>query len=151
MAKRITVYPNPQALQILGDTTPELNRALEVQSELIARATAAISEQFSRGEWSYLADCFNGTIFEPRFSNLGDSLAHSVEDQDEFYQTGTKWGVDAAALAVKLRQLSYIEAWAVVTAVSWFWERHAHIDFDHADWWTIEMRLKAVPAVEAGD
>jgi hypothetical protein len=146
MAKRITVYPNPQAVQILGNTTPELNRALEVHSQQIVRATVSVSQLLSRGEWSYLADCFNGTIHEPRFSDIGDCLAQSVEDQDEFYQTGTKWGVDAAALAAKLRQLSYIEAWAVVTAVSWFWERHDCIDFDHDDWWTIEMRLKAVPA-----
>ena len=141
MAKRITVYPDEQTLRVLGETTPELNRALEVHGEQIVRATAAINDQLCRGEWSYLADCFNGTLFEPGFSNLGDCLAHGVEDEDEFYRTGQKRGVTVAALAEKLRRLSYIEAWAVVTAISWFWQHHEQINVDQDEWWTIGFRL----------
>lgn len=78
----------------------------------------------SEEEWWYLRDSLNGFLFEPaspaNIRLLPHILAASVEDSapDGLQE---KWGVNAAALASKLRQLRPSQSLAVLDAVERFW------------------------------
>jgi hypothetical protein len=141
MQKRIQVYPTPKAVQVLGadregDAGPRLNLAIEVYSRLVARAGAQIADRFTRGEWNLMADCCNGTLFQPEFSGR-EQIAANVEDSPEL---AAKWlgrtagQGDLKDLAERVRALPELEGWAVVHALLRFWSGR---EFNAArdEWW----------------
>jgi len=137
MAKqRITVYPAPRTLAILGDGSPGLNLALDAYARMIGLATVDNEDEFSRGEWCALADVSNGTIYSPDVSPALQLVAQ-IEDADVLEGLGTKWEIDAQALAEKLRKISDVRAWAIVFAVRRYWDRHQEIDLQRDEWWRL--------------
>jgi len=141
--KTLTVYPNPRALIILGTGTRELNQALECWADAVARGTAENAGRYSRAEWSLLADCCNGTHFEPTVASPGRLLASQVLDAEQLDRLGAKWlerPSDVASLAEKLERLTYPQAWAIIVAVQFFWELHERIDLHTDEWWRTAFR-----------
>ncbi len=141
--KTLTVYPSPRVLAVLGTGAPTLNQALECWAITIARATAENASLLSRPEWNYLADCGNGTIWDPGFQEPGRLLAAQVEDAARLDGLGEKWlerPSDVTALAEKLAGLSYSEAWGVIVAVEFFWENCDRIALSKDEWWTTTFR-----------
>lgn len=141
----LSVYPHLRALQVLGRSAAGLNQALECWADLVGRATDRNAERFGPEEWCYLADCGNGTLWEPAFANPGALLAHQVRDADAFEGLGAKWlrgPAEVSALAEKLAGLGYAEAWAVILAVQFFWDHHEAIDVQGQEWWTLRFRAE---------
>lgn len=170
MAKKITVYPDPQALAVLGTSAPQLNQALECWGNIIARASADNSKDLGAAEWAMLADVCNGTLWEPRVDNPAVLLAAEIEDGHRLNGAGYKWfcGEDGElagslerlglgkptkemrdadnrikALVEKLVAMDYAHSWAVIVAVQWFWD-HCELQFDARKdpWWTLAFRRK---------
>jgi hypothetical protein len=144
--KTLTVYPTARALSVLGTGTPGLNQALECWADLIARASVENAKRFRSEEWQYLADCANGIRWEPTVANPGKGLAQQASDAHELEGPGSKWlarSSEVAALAKKLGQLSYVEAWALILAVQSFWDNHERIDREKEEWWSLVYRSGA--------
>lgn len=143
--KRITVYPEPRTLKILGPSTPQLNLALDCWANQVVKGAAEVEALLSKPEWLYLADCLNGHTAEARED--GESLALSVGDAHEFEGTGEKWFESDVAehvgeLKSKLLGLSYPAAWAVFTSVHFFWDNHDTIDMRADEWWRVSFRTR---------
>jgi hypothetical protein len=142
--KLLTLYPNVRALQVLGTTAGHLNQSLECWANLVARAGVENARRFLPDEWLYLADCCNGTVWEPDFSDPGRLLAEQVREADHFDALGARWltgPADVPELAEKLSGLNYAQAWAVIIAVQFFWDNRDEINVPADEWWTVPYRL----------
>lgn len=175
--KKLTVYPDPSALAIVGDTTPALNQAVECWARVIAEATHANATAFSRPEWNFLADCCNGLILDTGVGNPAVYLYAEAEDGHRLNRTGDKWfggdGADlegslkrlgagkatkgtrtadaaVAGLVKRLQQLDYVHAWAMLMAIQFFWDHPSDIDHQEHDWWTLPFR-RALAEQETAD
>jgi hypothetical protein len=166
---RYSVYPAPKAVEVVGDTAPALNQAVECWAALLARAMADNTRTFSASysewqinllnehclhDWALLASVLRGMRFDADFANPSELLATAVEDAHRLESIGDEWYFteadeserkdrDAAvgSLAEKLRKLPYAHAWAVIVAVQWFWEHHDEgIDIKKDLWWTLGFR-----------
>lgn len=134
--KKLTIYPHPRALTILGEQTPDCNYALEAFADLIRKATTELT--LSREEWAYCADVLNGTMIDTSFS-AQQSLMSSFRDAASLEATDRKWGVSADGLCAKIQ--SEIHAWAIIFACRFFWDNHERIDLLKDPWWNIAFRM----------
>ncbi len=108
---RYSVYPAPKAVEIVGDTAPALNQAVECWAALLARATAdnsrkieqaedyqirqLMGKEWQMNEWSLLAEALKGMRFDPGFANPGQLIAAAVEDAHRLEYIGAEcldWG-----------------------------------------------------------
>jgi hypothetical protein len=99
----------------------DTHRHLERYELLLSDARKDLQKKFDGSELSLLADCWNGTWFEP-----ADSIRHiSVEVADGIELDGlaAKWEVDPIRLVEKIIALSMLEKIALVDAVERFWQR----------------------------
>lgn len=71
----------------------------------------------SEGEALLMCDLANGTLWEPHTAAL--LWAQVADGAEEGY--GDKWGVDAEALAARLRSLEPMESMALVDALERWW------------------------------
>ena len=106
---RYSVYPSPKSVEVVGNSAPALNQAIECWAALLVRAMADNSKiifpvdpagtgpLFTPGqphflhEWCVLAEALQGKRFDPDFANPGDLLATAVEDAHRFESVGDKW------------------------------------------------------------
>lgn len=106
-----------------------------------ALADAAEELGLSRAEWNYLADVLNGCWLLPPVSSPQTLLAAEVEDGHRLNGLGPKWFSAADAdervrhLVERIMAMSYTQAWAVLAAVTWFWDHSQEIDHQQAEWW----------------
>lgn len=140
--KKLTVYPDPRALAVLGASAPALNQALECWANVMARATLDNSKSFGKEEWLLLADVNNGTLHEPIWGNPGELLASAIVEGQALEGAPAKRQGTAARLAEKLRKLDYAHAWAIIIVGQWFWDHHESIDIQKDPWWTLAFRKK---------
>lgn len=107
---RYSVYPAPKAVELLGDTAPALNQAIECWAALLALAMADNDRKFEQSdrvenevlgkmckmnEWSLLAEALKGVRFDPEFTKPGLLLATAVEDAHRLEYIGAEcldWG-----------------------------------------------------------
>lgn len=118
MATKQGIYFGDAAETLLGEISSKtVNRALDRYAEIMRRER--VEKLFSDAEWSALRDMLNGTISEPAAMIRG-SLAQGWDDsQDD--GIAEKWAVDPAAMAGKLRALTYPQEVAVINSVEQWW------------------------------
>ncbi len=164
--KRFSIYPAARAINVLGDSSPALNQAIECWAAAIVRGTADNAKKIWNEEssqlniralkaWCLLADVLKGKQFDPDYANPGDLLATAVEDAHRLEGAGDKWfdsAVDEesygseldkkiSAFVKTLRELDYVHAWAAIIAVQWYWDHeNCNIDFKKDQWWTLAFR-----------
>jgi hypothetical protein len=157
---RYSVYPAPKAIEVVGNSAPALNQAIECWAALVARAMADNARTFSESygemagdrlyqhclhDWALLANVLRGMRFDPDFANPPELLATAVEDAHRLESIGDEWyfgeserkdrDAAVARLAEELRNLDYVHAWAIIGAVQWFWENHSEgIDIKADPW-----------------
>ena len=108
---RYSIYPAPKAVEVIGNTSPALNQAIECWAALLARATADNAKTFYWNEkgglvghvtgkwedhsalrpWAVLAEALTGIGFDPEFANPGELLATAVEDAHRMENVAEKW------------------------------------------------------------
>jgi hypothetical protein len=161
---RFSVYPAARAVEIVGDTAPDLNLAIECWASLLKRAMAHNDSRFSKGckegsgpyhylhDWAVMAEALRGKRFDPDYAKPGELLATAVEDAHMLEMVGERYyepypedrfdlNGDIIVLVGKLRALNYEQAWAVIRAVDWLWEHCSEgIDIKKDDWWTLAFR-----------
>lgn len=143
--KRITIYPEPRTLKILGRSTPQLNLALECWARQVVQGAAEAEAVLTKPEWFLLADCMNGHLGTA--SESQESLVFGVHDSQELEGTGEKWFASEVAehveeLKAKLRGLSYSAARAVYLAVEFFWANAGKLDIESDEWWRVSFRTR---------
>ncbi|HEV2970059.1 MAG TPA: hypothetical protein VGY55_08715 [Pirellulales bacterium] len=165
---RYSVYPAPKAIEIVGNSAPALNQAVECWAALLSRAMADNARTFSESysdfigdrvlehrlhDWALLATVVRGKRFDPDFANPGELLATAVEDTHRLESAGDEWyfgeseskdrEAAVGSLAESLRKLDYAHAWGVIAVIQWFWEqRDAGIDIKKDPWWTLAFRRR---------
>jgi hypothetical protein len=167
---RYSVYPAPKAVQIVGNSAPALNQAIECWAALLARATAENSREFHQAwqlydpernphaigldQWSLLAEALKGMRIDPEFANPGLLLATAVEDAHRLEDLGFKcynWGgcdssvinpdIDAEVGKV-VEKLRLIDyPHAWAVIVAVQWYWEHHKEIQKTDdWWTLKYR-----------
>jgi hypothetical protein len=107
---RYSVYPTPKAVELIGNSAPALNQAIECWAALLARATADNNRTFEQAdlalmqfeqrlcmmnEWWLIAEAIKHMRFDPEFAYPGHVLASAVEDANKLDYIGNKcldWG-----------------------------------------------------------
>lgn len=118
MATKQGIYFGDAAESLLGEISSKtVNRALDRYAEIMRRER--VEKLFSEAEWSALRDMLNGTISEPAAMIRG-SLAQGWDDSIED-GIAEKWAVDPAAMAGKLRALTYPQEVSVIHSVEQWW------------------------------
>lgn len=170
---RYSVYPAPKAVEIVGNSAPVLNQAIECWAALLARAMADNAKTFGNyevfdlniqpnamKEWCVIAEVLKDVRFDPEFPNPGELLATAVEDANRLEDVGSKWfssyfdgeecarGLERSVneLVQRLRSLKYPHAWAVINVIQWYWEHcREGIDFEKDQWWSLAFRRQWQP------
>src|SRR5260370_42257967 len=108
---RYSVYPVPKAVEVVGNSAPALNQAIECWGALLARATADNAKTFYWNEqgvsdghftkkwedmhalapWGVLAEALKDIRFDPEFANPGELLATAVEDAHRMGDVAVEW------------------------------------------------------------
>lgn len=147
-----------QSVWAYSDRTEAIEHAASCWAWTLEHAAASVGRRFTGEEWSLVADVCNGREwpYGPHGGSPGPLLAQEVADgchRGMHY----RWlsGSDLPALALppdaragaderardlirRLAALEYVEAWAVVRAVCWFWQRN-DVGTD-VEWWRPEVR-----------
>jgi hypothetical protein len=125
--KRYSIYPAPKAVEVVGDSAPALNQAIECWAALLARATADNAKTFGWNEggvldgdctgiwqdmhhlrgFAVLAEALKDVRFDPEFANPGDLLAAAVEDAHRMENVAEKWFFSAFDGEQAARGLEY--------------------------------------------
>ena len=148
MSKSVTVRFDDQselalaALQQHGyeSASDAVTSAVGCWSMALDLAAFEVAEQFTRTEWCAIADANNGTLFDFVGTRPGMHLACNVEDAGRLDGLGAKWGIDVPGLTRRLHGLGYVQGWAVIQAVRWFWQHCQEIDTAADEWWTPAYR-----------
>src|SRR5262245_57398433 len=104
---RYSVYPAPKAVEVVGNSAPSLNQAIECWAALLARALADNAKKFWNAESNWrtedfedayalkelcaLADTLKGMRFDPEFAKPSELLATAVEDANRLDNVGARW------------------------------------------------------------
>jgi hypothetical protein len=100
---RYSIYPAPKAVEVVGNTAPALNQAIECWAALLVRAIGDNSKKFSEShgaypegyqplhEWGLFADAIKEIRLDPDFPHPGILLAAAVEDAHRLEDAGNKW------------------------------------------------------------
>jgi hypothetical protein len=146
---RYSVYPAPKATEILGDTAPALNQAIECWAAVMMRAIADNARRFSRAdspglfgamgkeldEWGFLAEALKDVQIDPDFPNPGAILAAAVEDANRLEGLLQKWFF-ADHLEGKWERYDELYEREAVTVA----DRVRNLDYAHA--WALVLAIR---------
>lgn len=127
--KFLTVYPPEWAVKIVRRSCLLWNDAIACWAAVLADATRENESRFLPEEWDLLAKALAEWKLDPAEGNPGDALARLVDS--------SAWHgkLNRADFPARLRELDYIDAWAVHWCVR-FHEKHPEIE----QWWKLEAR-----------
>lgn len=140
----MSVYPPAHvAVPLGGYRTKPLSNGIRMAAHLVANAAVNVASRFAPVEWEYVYKSFNGREVEPESNRPGHHLAEAVEQHHARF--GAKDVLDGkdveksvSKLCDKLRQLDYLQAWAMLIAIRW------REEYDHETakdgWWTLAYR-----------
>lgn len=94
-------------------------RDLERYYTLLSFAESEL--KFELNELKLIYDICNGISFEPAM--LDPMILANIEDAFCHANYAEKWSVDKDALLAKLRALTPLQSWALVTRVEKFWAK----------------------------
>jgi hypothetical protein len=126
---KMSIYAGPPLLAALdesdrtgchGNRSSRINSIAERYLHIVDRDCPALSE----AQWCAICDALNGYWIDAGDIGLGVRLAWAeVEDADRLNGLGKKWGIDATALARRLRDGTAGEQVAIAEVVQRFWRR----------------------------
>jgi hypothetical protein len=139
-------------VEIIGNSAPALNQAIECWAALLTRAIADNSRKFSKQygpdeydlghplhDWGMLAEALKNLRIDPEFPNPGALLATAIEDAHRLENLGRNWfhaehlegkwddygrlrDKQINELLKNVQELDYPHAWALLLTVRWSWE-----------------------------
>lgn len=123
---KISIYAGAPIQRVLegyaDNRSGRLNTVAERYAYVVERDCPALSE----AQWGAVCDALNGYWMDGGDSGAGVRLAWAeIEDADRLDGLGEKWGVDAHALAMQLRDSTAGQQVAVAEVVQRFWSHSA--------------------------
>jgi hypothetical protein len=140
------VYPHPARVAVLGGYRAIwLNQAIECWAHVLELAGRRVSELLTADDWAALAVALEdspgrrGPRFDTSISHPGAVLADMLQSLAPAKAT--------ERLGRLCTNLDYVQAWAVIWAVQWYWE---HGGQPKGEWWTPEYRRRHAEAHGSG-
>jgi hypothetical protein len=139
-SKRFTVHLAEPALQALGQDA-DLGLSGRI-TEVALRFAALIDDgmpAFTAAEWCALCDSLNGyfLIYDHGTGSDMDPARHAwanvADAADGPDRLGEKWNVDGRALALRMRDMPYLQQVAACEVVRRFWRDPQLNDLDEVD------------------
>lgn len=133
-----TVYAPRHVAAALGGRKPsELKLACRIAAHLLQLAATEVAGRFSPAEWERLHVMLASREMEPEQRTAAQNLGDYVEDTAHLLREAD--AEDTIAVAARLRELSYVQAWAVRISIQ-FRKDYAHLIEPGAAWWTLSVR-----------
>jgi hypothetical protein len=150
-----SVYTPKRVGVVLGGFRSScLGQAVLCWGKVLEQASLAVAGQLKPGEWAFLAEAAAGKEFEfdPEWSDPGNQLAQTAERGCSYelglhhlHKDRAKARDAAAALAKRLRDLEYVHAWAVITALQWRADHSGRAAVaENEEWWTLAHRQRHI-------
>lgn len=140
--ERLTVYPAPRSLAVIGASSVNCNLALEIFGGLLSEAIRQNEDLLTRAEWCYLCDLLNGTMITSEMQNSW--LTVGIAEGAELEGLAEKWlhnSGDLESFISKIRALDTMRFWAVIWVVRRFWERCEEIDLSKDEFWILKNMI----------
>lgn len=129
---RFTIYAGPPlaaALEGHENRSGRINSIAERYNAIVERHAPELAE----AEWCAVCDALNGYWINDGMGVRG--MWAEIHDSDRLEGLGAKWGVDAIALAERVRDMPFADQVALAEVVERFWQ--------HSDLPTSEALAKA--------
>jgi len=122
MARRVGLYLSPPIEAVLKgrEERETLSGRIGSVCERYAAIIAAHRPQLSDAEWNACRDALNGTYLGD-VEMLPTIVWATIDDADRLEGLGAQWGIDAQALAQRIRAMPRAELIALVEAVEQWW------------------------------
>lgn len=104
-----------------GGFTDNVKQIVDNLKALETLADKEVAAVFTKEEWNFFFDSFNGTIIEDWMRYRTDLLVAHNEDSELYEGTAQRWGVDLAELNKKCKSLTSAQVDAVYRKVEKFW------------------------------
>jgi hypothetical protein len=117
-AEKKSVYVVEPALEIIGRDPDSLSGRINA---IVIRYGGIIREgtpALTLAEWSAICDALNGTYTGVDHLDMARLLWADIADADGL---GDKWGIDSQVLALRIRDMSYVERVSILEVVERFW------------------------------
>src|SRR5574340_103430 len=121
MGRNISIYIDDEMERAPSARSTEDGQRSAVLREIVQRYDEIVrrdAPELSEPEWKAVADALDGTILDS--TTLRFAWAE-VADADRINGLGVKWGIDAQALAARIRDLTQGQLTALVDRVERFW------------------------------
>jgi hypothetical protein len=136
--------------------TVALTQAIRVVAHLLGDAAVRVASAFTPPEWGVIARSFQGRQVEPEHPMPGHSLARIVERSHHHYRTGSSLGKGAdqavEKVVARLEKLEYLDAWAVIIACQFYWDRQDQLESEpDFKWWELPQRRELIERRPGGN
>lgn len=85
---------------------------------------------FSKNEWIFFADAFNGTLYEDFMCGNVNIFIADIEDAERYENKATMHKVDLKELIAKLKKLHGANINAIYERINDYWENYEKIDIE---------------------
>jgi hypothetical protein len=97
------------------------NRAIDRYYAIVEAERKKLDALFTKGEWNFMRNACNGTIWEPAEVIRGGVLADCEDGIDEDYDF---YNADRKILIKKLRDLNVSQQFALVELIEEWWDKN---------------------------
>lgn len=142
----MSVYPPRSVGPALGGyRSVPFSTALRIAANILGEANLIVSRKLTDKEWGYVQRSLVLRAIDPEGARPNAYLAEAVTMRHAHMGKGVELdqkNPDAAvaALAKKLHELDYAQAWAVLIACKW--QEEYGKDGSGVEWWTMKYRAQ---------
>lgn len=132
--KTVTLRLPVEMVEYLTSTGDSINQAIinEISNARQMKLIAMIElkEIFSKNEWIFFADTFNGTLYEDFMCGNVNIFIADIEDAERYENKATMHKVDLKELIAKLKKLHGSNINAIYERISDYWDNYQKIDIE---------------------
>lgn len=128
--RKITVYPGDRITDILGSSSPRLNRALGIAATVLGDAQDEVESLFAPAEWRILRSRLDAFFIDPEYRKPQLMVAEKLERCSEA----------SPDLIVKIKDLTYPQFWAMLLVIEWAEDHEDSADRERSRWWLRAFR-----------
>lgn len=123
MARKLGVYMSEPLERLVKDREAQdsLSGRLSTAADRYLEICDRHKPELSEAEWNACRDALNGCWMADTMSV--ESVWASIYDADRLDGLGKKWGIDAKALAIRIRDMPLVEKIALIEAVESWWAK----------------------------
>lgn len=132
--KTVTLRLPVEMVEYLTSTGDSINQAIinEISNARQMKLIAMIELKgiFSKNEWIFFADTFNGTLYEDFMCGNVNIFIADIEDAERYENKATMHKVDLKELIAKLKKLHGANINAIYERISDYWDNYQKIDIE---------------------